>query len=92
MNWDDSDKPLCRMLISALLNFYITNIKSANISSSTLSPNIITTNISGYMVVIWIILKTQCLIYVTGPTKIDHVSASYIFANIFHSECTIPIL
>ena len=22
--------------------------------------------------------------------KINHVSASYIFANIFHSECTIP--
>ena len=31
----------------------------------------------------------------TGPAKIDHVSANYTelyFANIFHSECTTPFL
>ena len=33
--------------------------------------------------------------YVTGPAKIDHVSRNYIefyFANVFHSECSIPYL
>ena len=29
-------------------------------------------------------------VYVTGPAKINHVSASYIFTNIFSSECGIP--
>ena len=36
--------------IRILLNSYIANIKSTNISYSTLSPSIITTNVSGYMV------------------------------------------
>ena len=34
-----------------LLNSYIVNIKSANISYNTLSPNMITTNVFGYMVI-----------------------------------------
>ena len=43
---------------------------------------------------IWSVFE-NLFTYVTGPMKIDHVRAiipSYIFANIFHSECTIPFL
>ena len=37
----------------------------------------------------------HCKLYVTGPVKINHVNAitlSYIFAYIFHSECSISFL
>ena len=48
------------------------------------------------LILVLVYLYIICVKYVcvTGPAKIDYVCAkiipSYIFANIFHSECSIP--
>ena len=55
------------------INSYITNIKSANISFSTLSPNLITTNISRYMIFcisyfrVFIFVFKQFLLHISLP-------------------------